>query len=112
MTNPTNADAITTGAAKPADKKKPATKKKAPVKKIDGEQLRKCAAMIDELANTHLDQLIHQLEVQAKLKLVEKDGRVKAAMAGVTTSPAPNARTALLNWASAARRTLLKGGAA
>lgn len=92
-------------------KKKPAARAKV----IDLERVTRIAEEITQMADGHLTDLTHRLETEEKLKLgphKSGNGLWIASMHGITATATSGARGALNNWANAARRAALKGGAA
>jgi hypothetical protein len=97
-------------AAKPTTAAKPAAKPRAK-KPLDLERLERLAQLIEDEATKPLVPLLHRLETEEGLKLVESTGTYVATLAGVKASGTAGPRMALANWANAARRAVRAGRA-
>lgn len=84
-----------------------------PKPKHDPARLRRLADRIEVMKGTRLTDLIHELMAEENAGFgTRNDGAAFVRMAGITASSTAGDRDALTNWANAARRAVLKGGAA
>lgn len=82
---------------------------------LDLDRIRRLAARIEELHRSHFTDLVHQLETEERMVLTKVRngaGGSTCRMAGITVTSTSGDHGAVTNWANAARRALLKGGAA
>jgi hypothetical protein len=84
------------------------TPRAKPAVKTDPQRLAALAEEVRVFADgRHLD-LRHRLETEEGLKIVFGSGTYRATMAGVTATCTEGERMALVNWANAARRAVLR----
>jgi hypothetical protein len=82
-----------------------------PAAAVDPDRLRRVVASIEDLHRTHFTDLVHRLETEEGMKLDSRREPASCKMHGITATSTAGVRGAVTNWAAAARRALLSGGA-